>query len=250
MAKKGINKEGKKVDQKIVDKAYNAEFVDEFKIYAYARTAAQILSDYQTDPSDRGSTAVLGSESSKEIVEGLIGYWDMDEYASGTTPSTRIDYSGRSNDLVDNNTTYSGIGVYGYAADFESGNSEYLSIGDTDAADTYLANYDFIICTAEKLDSLIRHHTPWLVSVSVVIIDEIHLLNDPSRGPTLEILITILKRILKNSQIIGLSATIGNSKELAKWLDAKLVVDDWRPVELKKGIYFNGEIDFKEWKQC
>jgi len=119
-----------------------------------------------------------------------------------------------------------------------------LSIGDLDSADPYLADYDLIITVSEKLDSLIRHHTPWLNMVSVVIIDEIHLLNDPGRGPTLEILITILRKLLKNMQLIALSATIGNPSELAEWLNAELVEDDWRPVELKKGIYLNGEVEF------
>ena len=120
-----------------------------------------------------------------------------------------------------------------------------LSIGDMDSADYYLVDYDLIITTSEKLDSLIRHHAPWLSLISTIIIDEIHLLNDPGRGPTLEILITILRQLLKKSQIIGLSATIGNPEELAEWLKADLVVDDWRPVKLHKGIYLNGEIDFE-----
>ncbi len=115
---------------------------------------------------------------------------------------------------------------------------------DVDSSDGYLADYDFIICTAEKLDSLIRHQTPWLKYVKTVIIDEIHLLNDVERGPTLEILITVLKQVLKNLQIIGLSATIGNPKELADWLEATLVEDTWRPVKLHKGIYLDGEIEF------
>jgi len=119
-----------------------------------------------------------------------------------------------------------------------------LSIGDTDSNDSYLERYDMIITTSEKLDSLIRHHTPWLRYVSVVIVDEIHLLNDHSRGPTLEIIITILKKVLKKMQLIGLSATIGNPKELAHWLDANLVEDTWRPVKLKKGVYLDGEIEF------
>jgi len=121
-----------------------------------------------------------------------------------------------------------------------------LSVGDFDSSDSYLIDYDFIICTAEKLDSLIRHHAPWLKYVSTVIIDEIHLLNDVSRGPTLEILITVMKQILEKVQIIGLSATIGNPLELATWLDAELIQDDWRPVPLKKGVYCQGEIEFKE----
>ena len=119
-----------------------------------------------------------------------------------------------------------------------------LSIGDIDSADPFLADYDLIVTTSEKLDSLIRHHAPWLGNVATVVIDEIHLLNDAERGPTLEILITILKQLLKNTQIIGLSATIGNPEELAEWLNAELVVDEWRPVKLHKGIYLDGEIEF------
>lgn len=119
-----------------------------------------------------------------------------------------------------------------------------LSIGDLDRAESHLANYDLIVCTAEKLDSLIRHHSPWLEYTSAVVIDEVHLLNDPGRGPTLEILITILKKMLKNVQILALSATIGNPEELSKWLDAGLVTDEWRPVKLRKGVYFEGRIEF------
>ena len=118
-----------------------------------------------------------------------------------------------------------------------------LSLGDIDSASPYLARYDLIILTTEKLDSLIRHQTPWLSQVKTVIIDEIHLLNDPSRGPTLEIIITLLKSIIK-PQIIALSATIGNPRELASWLEATLILDAWRPVKLKQGLYHQQKIEF------
>jgi len=121
-----------------------------------------------------------------------------------------------------------------------------LSIGNIDSADPYLQDYDLIITTAEKFDSLIRHHAVWLEQISVVVFDEIHLLNDVSRGPVVEVLITIIKQLLKNVQILALSATIGNPKELAEWLDAKLVIDNWRPVELEKGVYFNNKIEFEK----
>ena len=124
-----------------------------------------------------------------------------------------------------------------------------LAIGDMDSPDYYLASYDFIICTSEKLDSLIRHHSPWVRQIAVIIVDEIHLLNDTGRGPTLEILITMLRQMVKDIQIIGLSATIGNEKELAGWLDAALVHDTWRPVKLHKGICFDGKVEFYEEKK-
>ncbi|MEE9525540.1 MAG: DEAD/DEAH box helicase [Candidatus Woesearchaeota archaeon] len=118
-----------------------------------------------------------------------------------------------------------------------------LSIGDLDGADRYLESYDLIVCTAEKLDSLIRHHAPWLGKVATVIVDEVHLMNDPGRGPTLEILLTILRELLKEVQIIALSATIGNPEELSEWLDANLIIDNWRPVKLHKGIYDGEKIE-------
>ena len=121
-----------------------------------------------------------------------------------------------------------------------------LSIGNLDSADPYLAEYDMIIATAEKMDSLLRHRSPWIKNLTVLIVDEIHLLNDVGRGPTLEILITLLRQLVKNMQLIGLSATIGNEKELSEWLDANLVEDSWRPVELKKGVYYDSEIEFFE----
>ena len=115
-----------------------------------------------------------------------------------------------------------------------------LSIGDLDSSDSGLNKMDIIICTSEKMDSLIRHKVQWINEIKVIVVDEIHLLNDSSRGPTLEILLTILKDTTK-ANILGLSATIGNPEELAEWLNAELVIDKWRPVELKKFVYFNGK---------
>ena len=118
-----------------------------------------------------------------------------------------------------------------------------VATGDIDSDEKRLSDCDIIITTSEKLDSLVRHHCPWLRRVGVVVIDEIHLLNDPGRGPTLEIMITMLKSMLK-AQMVGLSATIGNANELAGWLDANLVEDSWRPVELNKGVMHENKIEF------
>jgi len=120
-----------------------------------------------------------------------------------------------------------------------------ISSGEIDSADSFLERYDLIITTSEKFDSLIRHKARWLKDVKTVIIDEIHLLNDPSRGPALEVLITILRSMIKNLQLIALSATIGNPKDLAKWLEAELVIDNWRPIRLDKGVYLDGEIEYE-----
>ena len=121
-----------------------------------------------------------------------------------------------------------------------------LSTGDYDSSDPWLENYDIIVCTNEKADSLLRHSAHWLSRVSMVVADEVHLINESSRGPTLE---AVLARLLQNDpnmQILALSATIRNADEIAAWLKAKLVVSDWRPVTLKEGVYAQGVVLFKD----
>lgn len=119
-----------------------------------------------------------------------------------------------------------------------------VSTGDLDDGGSDLSNYDLIFVTSEKVDSLLRHRTSWMPYVKCVVVDEIHLLNDIGRGPTLEVVLTLLRHIVPDMQIIGLSATIGNPKELAYWLCAKLVEDTWRPVVLEKGVYYQGKVEF------
>ncbi|MDD5418183.1 MAG: DEAD/DEAH box helicase [Candidatus Nanoarchaeia archaeon] len=121
-----------------------------------------------------------------------------------------------------------------------------LSTGDMDSYESWIGKYDIIIVTAEKLDSMIRHGAPWLDDVFTVVIDEIHLLDDAERGPTLEVLITLLRILLRKFQIIALSATIKNAKELAEWLDAELVFSEYRPVALEKGVYYNSGVYLEE----
>tara|TARA_Y100000310_G_C20549540_1_gene747322 strand:- start:100 stop:819 length:720 start_codon:yes stop_codon:yes gene_type:complete len=121
-----------------------------------------------------------------------------------------------------------------------------IAVGDPDAPEPQLEEKDLIICTSEKIDALLRHHTQWIHYVKTMVVDEIHLLHDPGRGPTLEVVITLLRKLSPHLQIIGLSATIGNPQELSSWLEATLVEDTWRPVKLKQGVYLQGNVNFSD----
>jgi len=94
-----------------------------------------------------------------------------------------------------------------------------ISIGELQN-ENYNYDYDLLIVTAEKLDSLIRNNSKILDNIGLLITDEIHLLNDDKRGPTLEIILSIFKTKFPSVRLIGLSATISNAKEIASWLDA------------------------------
>jgi len=124
-----------------------------------------------------------------------------------------------------------------------------VTTGDYDSDDKWLSNYDVIVCTNEKLDSLIRHKASWLDEVKVVVSDEVHLINDPERGPTLEAVLARLRGRLEDLQVVALSATINNAEEIAKWLGAELVESDWRPVPLKMGVCVGNRITFDNGKE-
>lgn len=121
-----------------------------------------------------------------------------------------------------------------------------LSYGDYDDDDKRLESYDVVVATSEKADSLLRHRSKWLMKLKVIVADEVHLLNDKGRGPTLEVILTRFKQLNPNAQLICLSATIGNSDEIAGWLDAKLISSEFRPVDLKEGVLEEGSVTYSD----
>jgi helicase len=121
-----------------------------------------------------------------------------------------------------------------------------ISTGDFDSSDSWLERYDVIITTNEKADSLLRHRAKWMEDISLIVADEVHLLNEAERGPTLEVVLARLMQINPEMQILALSATINNVEEIASWLKAGYVITEWRPVTLKEGVLLHEEIQYKD----
>jgi len=121
-----------------------------------------------------------------------------------------------------------------------------ISTGDFDSSDPWLERHDIIITTNEKADSLLRHRAKWMDELSLIVADEVHLLNDGERGPTLEVVLARLMQINSEMQILALSATIKNVEEIAEWLKAEYVKTEWRPILLKEGVLLHNEIQFKD----
>ena len=121
-----------------------------------------------------------------------------------------------------------------------------ISTGDFENAEKKLEKNNILILTNEKMDSIIRHGVEWIDEIGLVISDEIHLIGDDSRGPTLEMILTQLKRLEHKPQILGLSATITNSNEIAEWLGCNLVNNEWRPVPLSEGVYDGGLVTMRD----
>ncbi len=121
-----------------------------------------------------------------------------------------------------------------------------ISVGDFDLPADRLEKLDVLVATSEKADGLLRRGSPWLDRLGVVVADEVHLLRDAERGPTLEVSLTRLRRSYPDLQVVALSATVGNSEEVAAWLGARHIASRFRPVPLKMGVYHGGRITFTD----
>ena len=118
-----------------------------------------------------------------------------------------------------------------------------LGIGDATSEAKNIDDCNILVCTSEKLDSLLRHKAELVSDVCCVVADEFHLMNDGTRGPTLEINLTRLRHIKPDAQLIALSATVGNADKLAQWLDADLIQSDWRPVALEYATFHDFHVE-------
>ncbi|MFX1533027.1 MAG: DEAD/DEAH box helicase [Promethearchaeota archaeon] len=109
-------------------------------------------------------------------------------------------------------------------------------------SDEYLKTSDWIICTPESADSLLTTSPSWIRQgeVGLIVLDEIHTVQDVERGYKVEDV--IVKAKLREINVVGLSATVQNSVEMAEWLDANLVSSDYRIVPLEKAVIYKNEI--------
>lgn len=132
----------------------------------------------------------------------------------------------------------SGIRVDGYF-------SGYQAAGGFDSL-------NLIICTIEKANSIVNKllEQNKLEELGMIVIDEIHLISDPSRGYILELLLTkvlfMCQKFNYQIQLVTLSATLPNVDLLCKWLKAEFYTTDYRPIELKEMIKIGKSIYDRE----
>ncbi|PKI55191.1 hypothetical protein CRG98_024482 [Punica granatum] len=124
--------------------------------------------------------------------------------------------------------------------------------GDNDAYNTRnLQEADIILTTPEKFDAVTRYRIKdgglsFFSDIALVLIDEVHLLNDP-RGAALEAIVSRIKMLARNPdlklsplahvRLLAVSATIPNLEDLAEWLmvppqGMKRFGEEMRPVKL------------------
>ena len=124
-----------------------------------------------------------------------------------------------------------------------------VASSDYSSAGRELGQADVIVLTNEKMDSLIRHRCEWIHEVGLFVADEVHLLGERDRGPTLEMMLTKIRKMYSQAQVLALSATIENSNEIARWLGCELIESNWRPTKLVEGVYDHGSLLLNDGKE-
>ena len=124
-----------------------------------------------------------------------------------------------------------------------------VSTGNYDADGEWLASRDIVVATSEKVDSLVRNGAAWIDDLTCVVADEVHLVDDAGRGPTLEVTLGKLRTLNPGLQVVALSATVDNADVIAEWLDAELVDSEWRPIELRTGVHYGNAVSFDDGSQ-
>lgn len=105
--------------------------------------------------------------------------------------------------------------------------------GDRQLTKQQIAETQIIVTTPEKWDVITRKSTDTSYTnlVSLIIIDEIHLLHD-ERGPVLESIVARTIRRMEQThnyvRLVGLSATLPNYKDVARFLK----------VDVEKGLFY------------
>ncbi|MBL8685720.1 MAG: DEAD/DEAH box helicase, partial [Myxococcales bacterium] len=99
--------------------------------------------------------------------------------------------------------------------------------------------YDICLLTYEKFTSLALLAPRLLEQLGTVVVDEVQMIADESRGANLEFLLTLLRMRRQagvEPQVVALSAVIGDTNGLERWLDARLLRRTERPIPLDEGI--------------
>lgn len=90
--------------------------------------------------------------------------------------------------------------------------------GDSQPTSGEVRSASFVVTTPEKFDGISRHSKWAQENVSLLILDEVHLLAS-DRGPILEALVSRLNRISESKpRLLGLSTAVANAGDLGAWL--------------------------------
>jgi helicase len=106
-------------------------------------------------------------------------------------------------------------------------------------------DFHLAVLVYEKLSQLLVRQPHLLRTVALVVVDELQMLGDPDRGPGLELSLTKLLGSTPRPQLLGLSAVLREAQQVAEWLEADLLFQEERPVELHRGVLLGDRFRYR-----
>jgi len=93
-----------------------------------------------------------------------------------------------------------------------------------------------IVATYESVLSAARNRSKWFEEAGAIVLDEIHMVMDATRGGSVEEIVSYA--LSSGIPLLALSATVPGALDLAKWIGANLFIDsEWRPVPLERKVF-------------
>ncbi|KAI1910586.1 hypothetical protein LOZ61_004334 [Ophidiomyces ophidiicola] len=99
---------------------------------------------------------------------------------------------------------------------------------------------DIAVCTIEKANMIVNSAIEEcnIDELGIVVLDELHMLDDEHRGYLIEIMVSKLLLLQQDIQIVGMSATLSNTEVLAKWLHANYYISNYRPIPVQEFLVY------------
>jgi ATP-dependent RNA helicase HelY len=101
-----------------------------------------------------------------------------------------------------------------------------------------------VVMTTEVLRNMLYERSRTLDDLEVVVMDEVHYLQDPYRGAVWE---EVLIHLPLTVSVVCLSATVSNAEEFGEWLTTlrgttRVVIEERRPVPLEQHYMIGGDL--------
>lgn len=121
------------------------------------------------------------------------------------------------------------------------------SDGDVHSDDSAImrGRFDVVVLVNEKLKFFEQHNPEFFKNVGEVVVDELGIISDKSRGPHLEMVLTGLISSPYKPAILGLTTPLDGIETLAKLLGGFLLESEERPIDIRAGVWLNGH--FESW---
>jgi helicase len=107
--------------------------------------------------------------------------------------------------------------------------------------------FDVAIMVNEKLKYFEQHNPEFFKNVNEVVVDELGIISEKSRGPQLEITITGLFLNFYKPVILALTTPLEIPEQLLKLMNGFLLETKKRPIDIRCGVWMRQNTEFQSW---